>query len=59
MSNNTRLDEKIIKDIIKQKTKYTNNNYKLDLVIYYRGTKTRNYIIKIVYKTNQFFRFPM
>ena len=37
MSNNTRLDEKIIKDIIMQKTKCTDNNCKLDIIIYYKG----------------------
>ena len=46
MSNNTRLDEDIIKYTIKQRIKCTDDNYKLDLVIYYKGTKTKNYIIK-------------
>ena len=45
MSNNTRLDEKIIKDIIKQK-KCIDDNYKLDMIIYYKGKKTKNCIIK-------------
>ena len=40
MSNKTRLDEKIIKDIIKQKQDaliMTIN--KIDLIVYYKGTK--------------------
>ena len=41
ISNNTRLDVKIIKVIIKQK-KCTDDNYKLDLIICYKGTKTKN-----------------
>ena len=32
--------------MIKQKTKCTDDNYKLNLIIYYKETKTKNYIIK-------------
>ena len=46
ISNNTRLDEKIIKDSIQQTSKITDDNYKLDLIIYYKGTKMENYILK-------------
>ena len=46
MSNNTKMDEKIIKDIIRQKTKCKDDNNKLDLIIYYKGIKTKSLIIK-------------
>ena len=39
MFNNARLNEKIIQDIIKQKTNHTDDNHKLDLIIYYKGIK--------------------
>ena len=46
MTNNTEMDEKIIKDIIRQKTKCKDDNNKLDLIIYYKGIKTKSLIIK-------------
>ena len=46
MFKNTRLDEKMVKNIIKQKTKCTDDNYKFDLTIYFKGTKMKNCIIK-------------
>ena len=36
--NKALLNEKTVKDIIKQKTKYTDDNNKLNLIIYHKGT---------------------
>ena len=46
MSKNAKLDEKILKNIIKQRTKCTNDNDMINLIIYYKGTKTKDHIIK-------------
>ena len=46
MSNNAKLDEKVLKNIIKQRTKCTNANDMINMIIYYKWTKTKDHIIK-------------
>ena len=46
MNGQYKKDEKVIKDIIKQNVKPTNENEKIDVVIYYKNLKTKNLIMK-------------
>ena len=41
MNGQYKKDEKVIKDIIKQNVKPTNENEKIDVVIYYKNLKTK------------------
>ena len=46
MNSQYEKDEKIMKDIIKQNVKTTNNNEYLNLIIYYNNTKSKDLIMK-------------
>ena len=46
MSLNYKVDEKILKDIIKTKTKCINDKDSLNVIIYYKSLKTRHHLIK-------------
>ena len=46
MHANYKTDEKVLKEIVKNHVKCTDNNYKINLIVYYRNKKTSNLVIK-------------
>ena len=46
MSTSYKIDEQIIRNVIKDNIRVTNNNDKLDVIIYYKSPKTAQLIMK-------------
>ena len=46
MTSSYKIDEKVLKNIIKQNIKYTNENESIKLNIYYKNRKVSNLVMK-------------
>ena len=59
MSTSYKIDKRIIKKVIKENIRITNNNDKLDVIIYYKSPKTAPLIMKnnMNKKTQLIYRF--
>ena len=46
MHDNYKIDEKVVKEIVKNHVKCIDSNYKINLIVYYKNRKTSNLVVK-------------